>query len=101
MTLRDGEKAVAPAASDSPIDMARSTLLVACTALSIGLCVWGAVGWRRAYQAQAEVDHLVRAEEVRDAQLLRVIVRGGEAAAQLALEGRFDGSSAQILVDGE
>jgi hypothetical protein len=94
-------RAVATAASTSRIGIARSALLVACTALSIGLCVWGTVGWRRAYRAQAEIDHLVWAEEVRDAQLLRIIVRGGEAAAQLALEGRFDASPSEFLVDGE
>jgi len=78
-----------------------STLLVACSALSIGLCLWGTVGWRRAYRAQGEVDHLVREEEARDAQLLRIVARGGEAAAQLALEGRFEASPAEIVVDGE
>jgi hypothetical protein len=82
-------------------DRARCTLLVTCTALSIGLCAWGSVGWRRAYRAEADVDHLVRTEQVRDAQLLRIIVRGGEAAAQLALEGRFEATAAGMLVDGE
>ncbi len=87
-------------ASASPLDTARSALLVACAALSIGLCVWGTVGWRRAYRARAEVDHLVSAEQLRDAQLLRIIARGGEAAAQLAVEGRLDASSAELVVDG-
>ena len=61
--------------------------VVACMLLSIALCVWGAIGWRRAYRAQAEADHLTSAEQFRDVQLLRIVVRGGEAAAQLALEG--------------
>jgi hypothetical protein len=61
-------------------------LLGASAALSTSLCVWGAVGWGRAYRAEAEVNHLTWADELRDAQLLGVVVRGGEAAAQLALE---------------
>jgi hypothetical protein len=95
-----GGTAVATA-STSRIATARSALLVACTAVSIGLCVWGTVGWRRAYRAQAEIDQRVWAEEVRDAQLLRIIVKGGEAAAQLALEGRFDAIPAELLAGGE
>jgi hypothetical protein len=54
--------------------------------LSIALCVWGSIGWRRAYRAQAEADHLMSAEQFRDVQLLKIVVRGGEAAAQMALE---------------
>jgi hypothetical protein len=88
-------------AMTSRIQTARSALLVACTALCTGLCVWGTVGWRRAYRAQAEIDQLVRAEELRDVQLLRIIVRGGEAAAQLALEERLDRSPSAIFAAGE
>jgi len=65
-------------------------LLAACVVLSVVLCVWGAVGWRRAYRAQAEADRLTRAEQLRDAQLLRIVVSGGEAIAQMALEGISD-----------
>ena len=66
---------------------AHLTLLVACMALSIALCVWGTIGWRRAYRAQSEADHLTQAEQFRDTQLLRIVVRGGEAAAQMTLQG--------------
>jgi hypothetical protein len=65
-------------------------LLAACVVLSVALCVWGALGWRRAYRAQAEADRLTRAEQLRDAQLLRIVVSGGEAVAQMALEGISD-----------
>jgi hypothetical protein len=62
-------------------------LLVACMVLSVALCIWGAVGWRRAYRAEAEADRLTRDVQLRDLQLLSMVVRGGEAAARLALEG--------------
>jgi hypothetical protein len=62
-------------------------LIVACLLLALALCAWGAVGWRRAYRAEVEADRLRRAEALRDAQLLGIIVRGGAAAAQLAQEG--------------
>jgi TRAP-type C4-dicarboxylate transport system permease small subunit len=79
------------------MNRARSMLLVvACMVLSIALCVWGTIGWRRAYRAQAEVDNLAGAEQFRDAQLLRIVVRGGEAAAQLALEGMSEAVPAAV-----
>ncbi len=78
---------------------ARSLVLLVCTALSIGLCAWGTLGWRRAYRAQAEVDHLRWAERLEDAQLLRIVVAGGEAVARLALEGPPETAASAQLED--
>ncbi len=75
------------------------TLLLVCAVLAVALCVWGAVGWRRAYRAQAEADQVTWTEGFRDAQLLRVVVRGGEAVAQMALEGASE--PAQRTVENE
>ncbi len=79
------------------MNRARSSLLVvACMVLSIALCAWGTIGWRRAYRAQAEFENLAWAEQLRDAQLLRIVVRGGEAAAQLALDGMSEAVPAAV-----
>jgi hypothetical protein len=69
---------------------ALARLVVVCLTVAFALCVWGAVGWRRACRAEAEADRLPRAERFQDAQLLEIEVRGAEAAAQLALEGASD-----------
>jgi hypothetical protein len=61
---------------------------VATALAAAALCAWGTVGWRRAYAAQVTAAGLARERELREAQLLRIVVRGDEAAAELSAEER-------------
>jgi hypothetical protein len=62
-------------------------LLVACVGVAVALCVWGTIGWRHAYRAEAEANQLRWSEQLREAQLLGIMVRGSEASARMTLEG--------------
>lgn len=87
MDGRAGAPASAPSARGSMGGKAHLKLLIACLAVAIALCLWGAAGWRRAYRAEVEADRLRRAEELLDRQLLDIVMRGGAAAAEQALDG--------------